>query len=144
MGASWMTKEARLSDIDDYVNYLDSLYEKVVSPVLDANSKVILFGFSQGVATASRWIALGNSKFDRAIFWAGSFPPDLPPLEAKRKFKDLPVTCVIGDRDEYINEESINKIKAHINALDIAPNWIKYSGGHNIPKHEFNKVSKSL
>ncbi len=144
VGASWMTKEERLTDIDDYVRYLDHLYQVVVEPIRNSDTQVILFGFSQGVATGSRWIALGSSSFNRAIFWAGSFPPDLPPLKAKQKFQDLPLTCVIGDQDEYIDEEGLKKIKAHLSALDIAPNWVEYAGGHLIPRQEFNKIANTL
>src|SRR4051812_41555257 len=53
VGASWMTKEEREKDIEDYVNYLDKVYETYISPLED---KIIVnaLGFSQGGATICR------------------------------------------------------------------------------------------
>src|SRR5438034_9250029 len=63
VGASWMTREDRLHEIDDYVRYLDALYRTVAS----GQATVTVLGFSQGTATACRWTALGTSRIDRLI-----------------------------------------------------------------------------
>ena len=75
VGASWMTKEDRLTDIKDYVNFLDTLLTDLKSKFEFAS--VTLLGFSQGGATACRWLAYGNHKFDKFILWATVFPPDM-------------------------------------------------------------------
>ena len=46
--ASWMTKEDRLTDIQDYVNYLNNLVQSFPKSV----QNVHVLGFSQCVATA--------------------------------------------------------------------------------------------
>src|SRR5512144_1837643 len=51
VGASWMTREDRLTDIADYVRYLDGLYGDLVSGRRDGGGVTVL-GFSQGTATA--------------------------------------------------------------------------------------------
>ncbi|MBL4653973.1 MAG: hypothetical protein JKY53_14090, partial [Flavobacteriales bacterium] len=61
VGASWMTKEDRLSDIDDYVNYLDRVYKSIFSKIDRKNATVNVLGFSQGGATTTSWACQGKS-----------------------------------------------------------------------------------
>ena len=59
-----MTKENRLVDIENYITYLNYLYLNQV----DSNCKVpiTILGFSQGAATASRWVSTGESAIRQA------------------------------------------------------------------------------
>ena len=142
VGASWMTKESRLTDIEDYVNFLDSLFNSFNIP---EEAEVNLLGFSQGVATALRWLALGEANpFHRLILWAGSFPPDLPPEGAKRVLSIPKVHCVVGDDDPFIKKDQLKKTKLHLDTMGIKPSWFRYSGDHRIPKQALEKLmSKS-
>ena len=67
VGASWMTKEDRLTEIDDYLAYLDALYDRIFESVDRSRVTVHVLGFSQGAATASRWATLGRAHTDRLI-----------------------------------------------------------------------------
>src|SRR5437868_14633480 len=73
VGASWMTREDRLHEIDDYVRYLDAVHADLQRP----NARITALGFSQGSATVCRWAALGTARIDRVIVWGGEVPPDL-------------------------------------------------------------------
>src|SRR5438874_13785220 len=73
VGASWMTREDRLHEIDDYVRYLDAV-SRAVTP---ATAQVTALGFSQGTATVCRWAARGSARLERLILWGGEVPPDL-------------------------------------------------------------------
>ena len=75
VGASWMTKIARESDISDIISYLNEL-DRQISSIYTIKKRYLL-GFSQGGAAAARWEQLGNVKFDGMILWACIFPPDL-------------------------------------------------------------------
>ncbi|HKL40608.1 MAG TPA: dienelactone hydrolase family protein [Cryomorphaceae bacterium] len=142
VGASWMTKQDRIDDIDDYVNYLDRLYE---SQQISSSAEVILLGFSQGVATAMRWLALGRApRFNRAILWAGSFPHDVKPEKATNALQNLDVHCVIGKKDPFLNEEHIQRTKDHLEKLNIQAKWHEYDGDHRIPQNPFNELVNSL
>src|SRR2546429_8618236 len=77
VGASWMTREDRLAEIDDYVRYLDAVHDDVFGFVDRPQVIVHALGFSQGAATASRWTAMGRARVDRLTLWGGEFPPDL-------------------------------------------------------------------
>src|ERR1051326_3544018 len=68
VGASWMTREDRLTEIADYVNYLDGLHQLVRRDLSPAASVDIL-GFSQGTATAARWIGHGEVRPRRFVIW---------------------------------------------------------------------------
>src|SRR6266516_6229770 len=72
-----MTREDRLAEIEDYVQYLDAVYADVFGVLDRALVTAHALGFSQGASTVSRWVALGKAKIDRLILWGGEFPPDL-------------------------------------------------------------------
>src|SRR5438094_10559164 len=72
-----MTREDRLVEIADYVQYLDAVYQEVFGLLDRSQVTVHALGFSQGVATASRWTAMGKARVDRLMLWGGEFPPDL-------------------------------------------------------------------
>src|SRR5688500_361628 len=61
VGASWMSREDRLAEIDDYVRYLDAVYAVVCGLVDRSRVAVHALGFSQGAATVSRWVAMGQA-----------------------------------------------------------------------------------
>ena len=87
IGASWMTKEDRLSDIEDYTNYLNTIYESLILPISPQLLTVKCVGFSQGGATISRWLDKTNFRIDNMILWASVFPPDLELNEGNNAFK---------------------------------------------------------
>ena len=86
VGASWMTKEARLDDIEDNHDFLDQLFAKLTQKY--SFKKRTLLGFSQGGATASRWHQKNTFKADNFILWACVFPPDLKESYENDTFKN--------------------------------------------------------
>lgn len=103
VGASWMTKEDRTVDIADYVAFLDDVAAQ--SRGNEADGPRVLLGFSQGVATAMRWLALGAQgvgSWDGIIAHSGVLPPDLP--DAGALLTDAPPLYLIaGKEDPYID-----------------------------------------
>ena len=70
VGATWMTREDRDHEIVDQIEYLDTLVAEIQKEALpDATWGVL--GFSQGVATAYRWLMQGNTKVDKVVLWGG-------------------------------------------------------------------------
>ena len=124
VGASWMTKEDRLHEIDDYVRYLDAVYAHV-SP---AKKGVTALGFSQGTATVCRWAALGSSRIDRLILWGGEVPPDLD-LDRLRVPK---LTLVYGTRDEFFTPKVVAANEARLRDRGVSYELISFEGGHVI------------
>jgi predicted esterase len=130
VGASWMTKEDRLNEIEDYVNYLNVLYRHVFTSIDRSSAKVHLLGFSQGAATACRWVALGETTIDRLTIWAGLVPPDLDLEVDGDKLRDAKLTIVLGDKDERMDAAEALDQERRLLDLGILHDFIRFDGGH--------------
>lgn len=124
VGASWMTREDRLHEIDDYVRYLDAVHAQVAS----GKARVTALGFSQGTATACRWAAFGSARIDRLIVWGGEVPPD---LDLKR-LRVPRLTLVHGTRDEFFTPKIIAATESRLREHKIPYDLIPFEGGHEI------------
>jgi len=136
VGASWMTKEDRESDINDYVNYLDELFEKEIAPHLNQNIKVNTLGFSQGAATLSRWLALGKTPdlslgLIKAVFWCGSVAHDLD-FSKSENFKDIEIHQVFGSNDPYFPKKFLEKQVSILKQANLNPKTFIFEGGHEV------------
>ena len=56
VGASWMTRDDRLHEIQDHVNFLNQLAATIL-PQCPPDVHITVLGFSQGTATVGRWLA---------------------------------------------------------------------------------------
>src|SRR5437764_13612911 len=112
VGATWMTREDRLAEIDDYVRYLAAGYADVFRRIDRARVTVHALGFSQGAATVSRWTAMGKSRIDRVILWGGEFPPDLDltGAEVAGRLRAARLTLVFCCSDEYITPKVLARV----------------------------------
>jgi len=68
VGASWLTKENTANEIENVLNYIDSVFEEEKLPH-DVN--LIVFGFSQGVSIAARWVAKRKITCNQLVLYAG-------------------------------------------------------------------------
>lgn len=140
VGASWMTKEDRESDISDYVNYLDNLLEHLLS-FQKLRPKIYVVGFSQGGATATRWVCQGKPQVDRLILWAASFPHDLNLPQATGALNDVNLTLVIGEKDQFITEEHSQDLKVFLEKHGIAYSFYGFEGGHTIDSSVLDRIA---
>ena len=132
--ASWMTSEDRENEIIDYINYLNTLYKSLNIPL---HVKVTVLGFSQGVATASRFIHHTQQKIDAFIIYAGEIASELiNPIS--NPISKLPITYITGKNDPFITPEKQHKIYNLMNHLDAK--IIEFSGGHEIKKEVLLKL----
>lgn len=130
VGASWMTKEDRQADIDNYVRYLTAVYEAATKE--HPSRPLRLLGFSQGVATISRWATLNRIPFEELVLWAGVFPPDLPIDSAIPTLKSGKVTIVYGTEDPFIKENQVREQEGVFSKMGIEPKIISFAGKHEI------------
>ena len=129
--ASWMTKEDRLDDIGDYVNYLDELITHI-KPQVSKNSFFHLLGFSQGAATACRWVNSGQIKFNSLTLWAGAFPNDIDYFNKINIFNTLNIKLFIGDNDEFYSKNIIDQEIKKLHDRKINFKLHKYNGKHKV------------
>src|SRR2546421_1896563 len=134
VGASWMTREDRLREIEDYVRYLDAVYAEVFGSLDRAGVTVHALGYSQGASTVSRWAALGKAKIDRLTLWGGEFPPDLDLTldTVANRLRAARMTLVYGRSDEYITPKVVETITARLRQHEIPYNEIPFDGGHEL------------
>lgn len=129
VGASWMTRENRLTDIQNYLTFLDSVYEHE----LKGNTlPVTILGFSQGAATASRWVLEGKINFHRLVLWAGILPPDINLLNGRQILHDKKTVLVYGRNDPFLNDSRFAEMNTLAEKLSIQPDVIEFDGGHDI------------
>ena len=132
VGASWMTKEERQSEIDDYIAYLDTLYQKILGEHSEESIRITVVGFSQGTATASRWVNAGRVRSHRLILWGGYFANGLLDLISADKLPANNTHFVYGTEDEFLVqldvENYLTSLQAEVPGLQITG----YTGGHTI------------
>lgn len=125
--ATWMTSEAREQEIADYIQYLDHLY--LTLKVQSTGRKFFLLGFSQGVATATRWLHHTKQPVDELIICSGEIAAELQePLSPK--LLSVPVTYITGTADTLISSEKQQAVFALMEKM--GARIIHFDGTHEI------------
>jgi predicted esterase len=128
VGTTWMTREDRDAEIADYVAYLDRVRTEIVPQA----QRVTVLGFSQGVATACRWVALGTSLVERLILWAGPVPNDLDLSLLAKRSNGMRVEIVLGTHDEFARFRKIDEELALLREAGVVYSHVSFEGGHMI------------
>lgn len=134
VGATWMTKEDRLTDISNYLSFLDTLIQSLLGH-RGNDIKLNVLGFSQGAATVSRWVSHTSFLVRKLVLWAGIFPPDLNIPKSKRKLISTDVLFIYGTEDPFLKKgDRIQEQKAIAQHLGIKPTIISFDGEHVIDR----------
>jgi predicted esterase len=131
VGATWMTREDRRSEIADQITYLDALYATLFRDVAREAVRVTVLGFSQGAATVSRWLAHSTVRVDRVICWAGAIPDDVS-LAADSALARAVLVMVVGSRDQYATAARIAAQEAALNEAGKSFTRFEFDGGHRL------------
>jgi len=94
-----------------------------------SNVKINILGFSQGAATASRWICDNKITIDNFILWCGVFPNDMN-FEIISNVKTY---FLYGDDDKYVTKDRVTKQQELINNSKLNIKTIVFKGKHEIP-----------
>jgi predicted esterase len=129
VGACWMTREDRLADIRNYLQFLNSVFDRELSGF---TGPVTILGFSQGAATATRWVLDGRINFERLILWAGILPPDIDFDSGSKILHDKKTILVYGNEDPFLGDERFAEMTLLSQKLGIVPEKIEFNGGHQI------------
>ena len=113
VGASWMTREDRLHEMDDYLRYLDLVHDTLFQ---DDGSRrrhgSDFVGYSQGAATAARWAVRGAARIDHLMLWGSPLPPELDDAESLEPLSRMSVTLVRGTRDTFLDGRAMERATA--------------------------------
>lgn len=141
VGATWMTREDRLTDIEDYIRYIEAVYEVTFATVDRSTVRFVAVGFSQGVSTICRWAARTNARIDHLILWSGTLPPELS--LTPDPFRGAEVTFVLGNRDPWATDETVLGIRERTEQAGREIRLIRFDGGHDIHSDVLLQVAQS-
>jgi predicted esterase len=123
--ASWMTREDRELMIADNVAYLDAAIAAVTRgrPV----ERLVIVGFSQGVAMAFRGGVLGALRADAILALGADVPPE---LLADTRVVLPQVLLARGSRDEWYTAAKLETDEVALKTRGVQVDTLTFDGGH--------------
>jgi predicted esterase len=143
VGASWMTREDRLSDIEDYVEYLDALHAHITTSLRGASPTFTVLGFSQGVATVSRWLERTKVRVDRALLWGSTIPADID-LGAPTQLRSARLAAIAGIADEHATPAMLAAQDARLAASGMSCERVSFNGSHRIDREVLARLAAEM
>ena len=143
VGASWMTREGRDSEITDQVTYLDRVLEAALAGAA-AGTRCVGFGFSQGAAVICRWAARTANPPAHLVLWGSGVPADLFAGEGRKGLARPALTLVVGKSDPIANGGRVGVHRDELAAAGIPYRFVNYYGGHEIDEDILAEVAVSL
>jgi len=144
VGASWLTKEDKESDLLNQQKYLIKLMDELKSKIDFSKIKINLFGFSQGVSALTRLLINYNMKIDNIIIWAGWVPDEFFNIN-KNVLKDTNLFFVVGNKDKYYNNPIIKGyIEKFKKTLNKEIDYFVFDGGHIVDRKVLKKINEKL
>lgn len=133
VGASWLTKENTLQEKENVLAYLDAVLE---AEKLPSSKKLIVFGFSQGVSIATRWVARSKLNCTHLVLYAGGIPKELTASDFDFFEKNQThVTALVGDKDKYLTPKVLKGQTERMNEIFRGRSeTILFDGAHEIKK----------
>ncbi|NRR92643.1 esterase [Winogradskyella undariae] len=128
VGANWLTRDQTETGIDNILNYMDA--------VLDAEQipkaiNLVVFGYSQGVSVAMRYLVRRQLKCDQLVLHSGGIPVELTANDFTYLSKATKVKLIYGTEDEYLNEARIEiESKRAIELFGKQVEFLPFEGKH--------------
>jgi predicted esterase len=124
--ASWMTRQDRELAIADNLAYVGAVMNAVAGEFPGA-PRVVVAGFSQGVAMTFRAAAAASPPVDGVIAVGGDIPPELD----ARALARVPAALVCrGERDEWYTAEKFDHDVRRLREAGAEVRPIVFAGGH--------------
>ena len=133
VGASWLTKENTAREMENINQYINAVLE---AEAISKDQNLIVFGFSQGVSIATRYTVLNKLKCQMLVLYAGGIPNELKAEDFTFLEKQkTAIKIIVGDQDEYLNEERMQLETKKITSLFNNRAEIHiFNGGHEVKK----------
>lgn len=145
--AHWMTSEDRDNEINDYLAYLNQLYDQIISNSGSAqarDARKVALGFSQGTATVTRWVANDKSSFNHMVLCSGPLAHDINWKDAERNFQQTNNILVIGNKDEFIQASDLEKQKEYLEKVGFEYTFIEFDGGHEVTDEVLFRIDQTI
>jgi len=101
VGSSWLTRENTQVETENILTYIDAIAKN--EGVANAKNIVVL-GYSQGVSIATRWVSSRKIQCKHLVLHSGGIPTELKASDFSFLNKNIPVTYLYGNKDQYITE----------------------------------------
>ncbi len=144
VGATWMTREDRLVEITDYVNYLELVAAEVRQHLSGASPRIVVLGFSQGAATVSRWLVASDLRADHLVLWGGGIPPELELASWATLLRGASITLVAGDADTIVPPAAVAREAERLSSAGVAFHVQRFGGGHTIDADALTSLAANL
>jgi predicted esterase len=131
VGATWLTREDRQTDLEDHLRYLDLLAERLLSE-LGERPRIVVLGYSQGAVMAARWVSISALVPDRLILWGTPLPEDVTPNALAVRLAGRTVVLVAGDQDPLVAPGVNEAAAAALRALGVNADSQRFAGGHQL------------
>jgi predicted esterase len=141
VGASWMTREDRDSEIEDYVEYLDRLTTEVRHHLTGAGPRIVVLGFSQGTATVCRWLSASELRADELVLWGGVIPPEFDLARWSETLHGAALSLVAGESDDVFSAETIAAEGERLSAAGVAFTLHRHAGGHYVDPDALTRLA---
>jgi predicted esterase len=114
VGASWLTKENTLKETDNVMRYFDAVLE---AEQLPKDKNLIVFGYSQGVSVAMRYVARRKLMCSQMVLHSGGIPKELIADDFNFLKDQCKVSLIYGTEDEYLNAERMQSETKRVHEL---------------------------
>lgn len=133
VGACWMTKHERETDIADLNLYLDAMFDEIRHRHrVGEHTRLRFLAFSQGVPVLCRWLARRDVPVHQLILWAGAVPHDLPLPDLKRLLERGSAHLAYGTADPYLQESRFPMLQTLLNEQGLPVQIHTFDGGHTL------------
>jgi predicted esterase len=102
VGASWLTKENTTKETENVMRNFDAIFKAEDIP---NHLNLIIFGYSQGVSVALRYVAKRQLKCHQLVLHSGGIPEELSPKDFN--FLTAKVHLICGTNDAYVTQERL-------------------------------------
>lgn len=135
VAANWMTNELRGSDINNNIDFLNSIWNKLLESELNPNVKLGILGFSQGGPTAMRWAAQLEREIQEIVIWGSDLPLDVVDnIHGLKKINRSSLKVIVGSHDEYVSTDKVDKIIVEMHEKGVDFDFHTFEGKHALHK----------
>ncbi len=128
IGASWLTRENTLMETENIMTYFDAIFKREQIP---NDKQLIVFGYSQGVSVAMRYVAKRKIQCAQLVLHSGGIPKEL--TKADFAFYTGNIKLIYGTKDEYLNDERM--LEEHNKGSNLFGNQLEvitFDGVHEV------------
>jgi predicted esterase len=145
IGASWITSDMKEDEVEDYIPYLNSVFNEATQNIDLKNIKLNVLGFSQGCTTACRWLNQLETSASNFIVWAAYFSKGIEDVIDPKKLSGSNNFYVYGTQDIYLKDHPELVLQMKTNMIEtINAEIITFDGDHRIEMPVLKEVLSKL